>query len=313
MDRLKTYDATGIAPNGKLYAGDLNLLQDTVAALADFTKTFQIGTVQVGDSGLAISKFGTGELTLSAAIRISGILRANGGMMPLNCTTTTRDAISSPPTGLMIYNTTNGRPEIYNGSTWIAFGFIPNNGTNITNADVNASAAIAYSKLALGSSILNADISGSAAIAYSKLNLTGNIVNADISASAAIGISKLAGYPSDGTKTLMGDGSWIIPILVLNSQGASYTAVLSDGNKLVEINNSSANTFTIPPNASVAFPIGTTITISQTGTGQTTITPGSGVTLRAYNNNLKLAGQYAMASVVKRATNEWSVAGNLVP
>jgi hypothetical protein len=62
----------------------------------------------------------------------------------------------------------------------------------IVNADINASAAIAYSKLALTGSIVNADISASAAIAYSKLNLAGEIVNADVSASAAITRSKLA-------------------------------------------------------------------------------------------------------------------------
>ena len=79
----------------------------------------------------------------------------------------------------------------------------------ITNTHVNASAAIAYSKLALTGAILNADLAGSiaysklsltgailnadlaGAIAYSKLTLTGAVVNADISASAAIAYSKL--------------------------------------------------------------------------------------------------------------------------
>lgn len=63
---------------------------------------------------------------------------------------------------------------------------------SILNADINASAAIAYSKLALTGSILNADINASAAIAYSKLSLGTSIVNTDISASAAIAYSKLA-------------------------------------------------------------------------------------------------------------------------
>jgi hypothetical protein len=62
----------------------------------------------------------------------------------------------------------------------------------ITNAKVNATAAIAYSKLALTNSIVNADIASAAAIAYSKLNLAGSVVNADIGASAAIDYSKLA-------------------------------------------------------------------------------------------------------------------------
>lgn len=62
---------------------------------------------------------------------------------------------------------------------------------SIVNADVGASAAIAYSKLSLTGSIVNADVNSSAAIAYSKLNLSGGIVNADVNASAAIAYSKL--------------------------------------------------------------------------------------------------------------------------
>ena len=62
----------------------------------------------------------------------------------------------------------------------------------IVNADINASAAIAYGKLALTTSIVNGDISNSAAIAYSKLALTGSIVNADVATGAAIAYSKLA-------------------------------------------------------------------------------------------------------------------------
>lgn len=54
----------------------------------------------------------------------------------------------------------------------------------IVNADVNASAAIAYSKLALTNSIVNADVSATAAIAYSKLNLAGTLVAADFAAAA---------------------------------------------------------------------------------------------------------------------------------
>lgn len=63
----------------------------------------------------------------------------------------------------------------------------------ITNAKVNASAAIAYSKLNLATSIVNADISASAAIAYSKLALTGAILNADLAGSIAYSKLSLTG------------------------------------------------------------------------------------------------------------------------
>ena len=78
-----------------------------------------------------------------------------------------------------------------NASASIAYSKL-NLATSIVNADISASAAIAYSKLNLATSIVNADISASAAIAYSKLNLATSIVNADISASAAIVDTKLA-------------------------------------------------------------------------------------------------------------------------
>lgn len=99
----------------------------------------------------------------------------------------------------------------------------------------------------------------------------------------------------------------------INTQsGTSYTLVLGDAGKLVEMNNASANTVTVPPNGSVAFPTGTIINLSSIGTGQTTIVAGSGVTLRSYGSKLKLTGQYSQAALIKRATNEWAVAGDLI-
>ena len=65
------------------------------------------------------------------------------------------------------------------------------NWKKLTNANIDAAAAITYTKLTLSASIVNADIANAAAIAYSKLNLATSIVNADVSAAAAIAYSKL--------------------------------------------------------------------------------------------------------------------------
>lgn len=108
--------------------------------------------------------------------------------------------------------------------------------------------------------------------------------------------------------------SWYLANLYgaeLNSQSASYTLVDDDRGKVVEISNASANTLTVPPNASVAFPVGTIVEVRQMGAGQTTLTPGSGVTLRSRGSALKIAGQYGSATLHKRATNEWVVAGDV--
>lgn len=96
----------------------------------------------------------------------------------------------------------------------------------------------------------------------------------------------------------------------VNTQTGSYVAVLADAGQTVEMNVGSANTFTIPPNSSVAFPVGTYINVSQYGAGITTITPGVGVTIRN-RSGLSTAGQYALATLYKRATDEWVAGGDL--
>jgi len=94
-------------------------------------------------------------------------------------------------------------------------------------------------------------------------------------------------------------------------EAASYTLVLGDAYKLIEMEVTSANTLTIPTNASVPFPLGTQILVSQLGTGQTTITPSGGVTLRSSGGKTKTAAQYAMCTLIKRGTNEWYLSGDL--
>lgn len=91
----------------------------------------------------------------------------------------------------------------------------------------------------------------------------------------------------------------------------NYTLVLSDRSKLVEMNNGvTANTLTIPLNSSVAFPIGTQITVLQTATGQTTLTPTGGVTLNG-TPGLKLRAQWSSATIIKRDTDTWVAIGDL--
>ena len=100
-------------------------------------------------------------------------------------------------------------------------------------------------------------------------------------------------------------------LYTLNSQAASYTLVLSDAGKVIPVSNASANTVTVPPNSSVAFPIGSVVTLIQTGVGQTTITAGAGVTIRSENSKLKLKAQYATAGLLKIDTDTWVAFGNL--
>jgi hypothetical protein len=96
-----------------------------------------------------------------------------------------------------------------------------------------------------------------------------------------------------------------------SAQTASYTLVAGDAQKIVEMGVGSANTLTIPTNDNVAFPVGTSILVVQTGAGQTTIAGAAGVTVNSYLG-LKIAGQWGAATLVKRATNTWVAIGALV-
>lgn len=76
LTRVKTFVATGVAPNGRLYAGDLNAIQDAVAAQSDFAQTVGVGTLQIGETGLALNRFGAGEARITGAFRVDGTFKA---------------------------------------------------------------------------------------------------------------------------------------------------------------------------------------------------------------------------------------------
>lgn len=101
-------------------------------------------------------------------------------------------------------------------------------------------------------------------------------------------------------------------VITANRQTASYTLVLTDAYKIVEMNVASANNLTVPPNSSVAFATGTQILIAQYGAGQTTVVAGSGVTIRSSGAKLKLSGQYSGGTLLKIGTNEWYLFGDII-
>ena len=100
-------------------------------------------------------------------------------------------------------------------------------------------------------------------------------------------------------------------LITTNRQTASYTLMLSDADKLVEMNVGSANNLTIPLNSSVAFSTGTQILLAQYGAGQTTIVATSGVTVRSNGGKLKLNAQYSGATLIKIASDEWYLFGDI--
>jgi hypothetical protein len=106
--------------------------------------------------------------------------------------------------------------------------------------------------------------------------------------------------------------------LAFNAQtGATYTFVLADAdNKLVTASNAAGQTYSIPTNATTAFPVGTQINLIQIGAGQVTVsaaTPGTTtvVSTGATAASPKCRAQYSAMTLVKRDTDSWYAIGDI--
>jgi hypothetical protein len=179
-----------------------------------------------------------------------------------------------------------------------------NTGDNATNSQYSGLAASKQDTLVSGTNIKTLEgqsLLGSGNIDLSKSDV--GLGNVDNTSDANKPVSTATQTALD-TKTNK--------LITTNRQTASYTLVLSDADKLVEMNVGSANNLTIPLNSSVAFSTGTQILLAQYGAGQTTIVPTSGVTVRSNGGKLKLNVQYSGATLIKIGTDEWYLFGDIV-
>jgi hypothetical protein len=160
----------------------------------------------------------------------------------------------------------------------------------IVDADVNASAAIAQSKI----SGLTSDLAAKAPLA--SPTFTGTVTV------AAAGVAF-----TDGTQTREGVPSRT----TISQKTASYTlSALTERDSMIEMNSASAITLTVPTNATVAWPVGTSIDVLRVGAGAVDVAAAGGVTINA-TPGLKLRAQWSSATLIKRATDTWVLVGDL--
>lgn len=106
----------------------------------------------------------------------------------------------------------------------------------------------------------------------------------------------------------------LVAFTVSADQTADYTAVLTDQYQaLVPMNKATAIAFKIPTNASVAFPVGTVITVLNKGAGTLTISAVTSGTTTVLSAGAVAAAptlaQYKSAACIKTATDTWYVVG----
>ena len=188
--------------------------------------------------------------------------------------------------------------------------------------------SISLATIAVGAAVLSI---GSGNITDTRVITTTNIPESGDISSVTAGTG-LSGGGSSGAVTLAIDTATTVdkttaqvltnktltsPLINLgiNAQtGTTYTTVLSDNGKLVTQSNASAITTTIPPNSSVAYPVGAQLNIVQIGAGQVTFAQGSGVTIVSTGATVsapKLRAQYSTATAIQTAVDTWLVVGDI--
>jgi hypothetical protein len=98
----------------------------------------------------------------------------------------------------------------------------------------------------------------------------------------------------------------------LETQDANYSFGLPDAGQTIRHTSGSAHAWTIEPDSTTNFPIGTTIVIRNVGSGIVTLTRGSGVVLRiggVTTDSNKSFAQWGLATLLKEAADTWVVSG----
>jgi hypothetical protein len=136
------------------------------------------------------------------------------------------------------------------------------------------------------------------------LNTTSNVTFASVTAT-----SITAGVAQNTTSTTQ-VGYLVVP---QNATSTSYTLALSDqGKHIYSTTMLSSQVITIPPNNTVAFPIGTAVTVVLQGLGSLSINTGTGVAMYlagSGNTGNKVLTAYGMATLMKVSTNTWFING----
>jgi hypothetical protein len=198
--------------------------------------------------------------------------------------------------------------------------FTGDDATFFTTGTATADAAVPKSTVTSKGDLIVGTASG--VVARQAVGADGYVLTADSTLTNGIKWSAVSGPAGDVTLTgvqTLTNKTLTAPIITLgiNAQtGTTYTVLATDAANLITANNSSAQTYSIPTNATTAFAIGTQISIIQIGTGQVTVsaaTPGTTTVLStgATAAAPKTRARYSAMTLVKAATDLWYVMGDI--
>lgn len=232
-----SYDGTTLTASGVSGSGSTNTIPlfSGSTALGNSALTQSAGNVSASaNMNAATASIGTATPNAKALLELSSTTK---GFLGSRMTTTQRDAITSPPTGLQIYNTTTNRPEYYDGSAWTAGTTSGVTGTGSTNAipQFSSSTALTSSPITVSGSdvLVNQHGSGNSLpigtethINVCALGAVGDGILID-SGSTASGSSILT-VPSGSIPDFHTAGSMSIYLVDAASTGSTFPATMTN-------------------------------------------------------------------------------------
>lgn len=184
---------------------------------------------------------------------------------------------------------TTGRTFTYTGDVTGVSGSV-NGSANVSIALSIAADTVSDTELTTGAAVAN--------IGYTPANKAGDTFTGQVILPS--NLTSLNQYSA---------GFLAVPV---ETKDADYTFVMNDSGRMKRHTSATGHAFTIPPNSSVAFPVGTVLLVRNIGSGVVTLTRGSGVALRipgSATDGNKSVAQWGYVSILQEATDVWVATG----
>lgn len=289
-------------PTDTFVNGDANAVvrvtvTSTITIPTDAALNFRPGTeiIVVAVGGVTIT-LGTTGISLQGASVCGGISGATIRLRKYGTNAWMSDS------GVQMFGAaTNNRIPKFAGATAIS-----SSGVNIDSSN-NVTGVVDFTctgNITVSGTVDGVDVGNLAAVPFVTIGNTATVANERaLTAGAGITIT-------DGGA---GGAVTVATLTTINTQATTtYTLVLTDAEKLVDLVSVSPITLTVPTAATVAFPVGTTIQVLQNTTGAVTVVGAGGVTiLTPTGYNAKTASPRAIVVLTKLSTNTWALNGEL--
>jgi hypothetical protein len=318
----ETSDAWEFTNDGTAYktfnaAADIS--GTTLASNVVSSSLTSVGTIATGTwQGTAIAGQygGTGVANTGKTITLGGNLTTSGAYA-LTLTLSNTTSVTLPTSGTLA--TLSGSESLTNKK----LGSLTSNGIVATSGG-DGSLSVT-STTGSGNVVLASTPSMTSPVVANSIDTTStsfDLVNTDaLTVNFAGAAANVYVGSITGTTTVNGamvveqsmtvNGSTVLGPSEIVVKTSSYSPLLADQGKILEMANGSDAVITVPRNDSIAFPVGSQITVIRNGAGKVSFSPASGVTLRSDSSKQYIATQYSAATLIKRDTDEWYLVGNL--